>query len=387
MAQDIKIEVTQNVVEIDTTTNVVEVKPNVNTIDIHNADGLNGITPHIGDNGNWWIGTTDTGVHAQGERGEQGESGLTPHIGENGNWFVGDVDLGVHAQGERGEQGEKGEDGVDGRDGKSAYQQAVEGGYTGTEQEFNCSLSLLADVAEGKKQIADAINTKGGSSNENESFAELAEDIRTLASSGITSEGIVQTNQFSFVGGLFSNYSAVTEIHDNTITSFNSRLMYFNANGNLTIMFPNLQLLEMTKLEILQTAQLANYERLKTLIFPLLRVLRTSLSGLNLVNIVTGTLEVCLNPFYLEASDLRNVSIGQGTDTDLQFQNWVANNVIAEGQSGIYELNSNLRTNLLEKLADHSEDGQTRTLRLGWLAHVTQENIDYANSKGWTLTT
>lgn len=43
MAQDIKIEVTQNVVEIDTTTNVVEVKPNVNTIDIHNADGLNGI--------------------------------------------------------------------------------------------------------------------------------------------------------------------------------------------------------------------------------------------------------------------------------------------------------------------------------------------------------
>ena len=50
---------------------------------------------------------------------------------------------------------------ADGRDGKSAYQQAVEGGYTGTEQEFNCSLSLLADVAEVKKQIADAINERG----------------------------------------------------------------------------------------------------------------------------------------------------------------------------------------------------------------------------------
>ena len=28
------------------------------------ADGKNGITPHIGDNGNWWIGTHDTGVSA-----------------------------------------------------------------------------------------------------------------------------------------------------------------------------------------------------------------------------------------------------------------------------------------------------------------------------------
>ncbi|MEG2061746.1 MAG: PL29 family lyase N-terminal domain-containing protein, partial [Alistipes sp.] len=28
--------------------------------------GDDGVTPHIGDNGNWWIGTTDTGVKAQG---------------------------------------------------------------------------------------------------------------------------------------------------------------------------------------------------------------------------------------------------------------------------------------------------------------------------------
>ena len=29
--------------------------------------GSNGLTPYIGDNGNWWIGTTDTGVKAQGD--------------------------------------------------------------------------------------------------------------------------------------------------------------------------------------------------------------------------------------------------------------------------------------------------------------------------------
>ena len=116
MAQDIKIEVIQNVVEIDTTTNVVEIKPNVNTINIHNSDGLNGITPHIGENGNWWIGTTDTGVHAQGEKGEQGEQGI---------------------------QGEKG---ADGKDGKSAYEQAVDGGFIGTEQEFINSLNNLNEI-------------------------------------------------------------------------------------------------------------------------------------------------------------------------------------------------------------------------------------------------
>lgn len=30
------------------------------------APGADGITPHIGDNGNWWLGDTDTGVPASG---------------------------------------------------------------------------------------------------------------------------------------------------------------------------------------------------------------------------------------------------------------------------------------------------------------------------------
>lgn len=34
-------------------------------------DGKNGITPHIGDNGNWWIGDTDTGVSAGGSDSSQ----------------------------------------------------------------------------------------------------------------------------------------------------------------------------------------------------------------------------------------------------------------------------------------------------------------------------
>lgn len=57
------------------------------------VNGTNGITPHIGDNGNWFIGDTDTGLPSRGIRGEQGP------------------------QGETGETGPQGEPGVDGTDG------------------------------------------------------------------------------------------------------------------------------------------------------------------------------------------------------------------------------------------------------------------------------
>lgn len=37
-----------------------------------------------------------------GTDGEDGEDGITPHIGANGDWYVGDTDTGVHAQGPTG---------------------------------------------------------------------------------------------------------------------------------------------------------------------------------------------------------------------------------------------------------------------------------------------
>lgn len=59
------------------------------------------------------------------ESGEfDGADGLTPTIGENGNWYLGDTDTGKPSRGDTG------------ADGKSAYQYARDGGYTGTEAEF-----------------------------------------------------------------------------------------------------------------------------------------------------------------------------------------------------------------------------------------------------------
>ncbi len=74
---------------------------------IQGENGENGVTPHVGENGNWWIGTTDTGVPARGE-----SAGISPHIGENGNWWIGTVDTGVKAAGQNGQ---------DGQDGKTPY--------------------------------------------------------------------------------------------------------------------------------------------------------------------------------------------------------------------------------------------------------------------------
>ena len=121
-------------------------------------NGSDGITPHIDSTtGNWFIGSTDTGVHAQGPQGEtgatgpqgetgaQGETGpqgpagqngtngtdgVTPHIDSTtGNWFIGSTDTGVHAegptgatgatgpQGETGPQGPAGQNGTNGTNG------------------------------------------------------------------------------------------------------------------------------------------------------------------------------------------------------------------------------------------------------------------------------
>ena len=77
------------------------------------ADGKNGVTPNIGDNGNWWVNGEDTGIPAtgkDGQNGKPGESGHTPEItiGSNGNWYIDGVDTGMPSRGEDGEPGEEG---------------------------------------------------------------------------------------------------------------------------------------------------------------------------------------------------------------------------------------------------------------------------------------
>jgi hypothetical protein len=96
------------------------------------AKGKDGITPHIGENKNWWIGETDTGVKAEGKDGKDGADGAdgadgkdgakgadgkTPYI-QNGYWYIDGANTNVKAEGKDGANGTDGEDGKDGTNGK-----------------------------------------------------------------------------------------------------------------------------------------------------------------------------------------------------------------------------------------------------------------------------
>lgn len=73
-----------------------------------------------------------------------GADGLTPTIGENGNWYLGETDTGKPSRGEKGDKGDTGATGATGAAGaagKSAYAYAQDGGYTGTETEFAAKLA------------------------------------------------------------------------------------------------------------------------------------------------------------------------------------------------------------------------------------------------------
>lgn len=78
--------------------------------------GETGITPQLKigkdnlwqvsyDNGATWV---SLGVKATGDAGKDGKNGLTPHIGKNGNWWLGDTDTGVSAKGPKGDPGPQG---------------------------------------------------------------------------------------------------------------------------------------------------------------------------------------------------------------------------------------------------------------------------------------
>ena len=102
------------------------------------ATGKDGKTPFIGENGNWWIGKTDTGVKAAGVDGEKGDKGDPGEKGEKGD------------KGDKGDKGQNGscagwfygtlwtkgdlykEDGAERPVGIKVYKEAESGGFVST---------------------------------------------------------------------------------------------------------------------------------------------------------------------------------------------------------------------------------------------------------------
>ena len=86
--------------------NIVEPVPVVMGVsDASTINGEDGITPHIGENGNWFLGDTDTGHPSRGEPGPEGPKGDTGPQGSKG-------DIGEPGpQGPKGDAGPKGDTG------------------------------------------------------------------------------------------------------------------------------------------------------------------------------------------------------------------------------------------------------------------------------------
>lgn len=208
--------------------------------------GADGITPTIGDNGNWYLGDTDTGNPSRGEegpqgpRGETGLQGVQGQIGPQGpKGDTGDTgpagpkgDTGPQGpqgpQGEQGPQGLQGEtgpqgpagadgqpgaDGAPGADGKSAYQYAQDGGYTGTEAEFAAKLAqekfanpnaltftgAVTGIYDGSEPVSVEIQSGGGGSAGGSEYELLCDQSFDLDGTGTSIEVQLPASPKGFV--------------------------------------------------------------------------------------------------------------------------------------------------------------------------------------------
>ena len=128
------------------------------------------ITPAIGDNGNWYLGNTDTNKPSRGEKGEKGETGAQ---GEKGDTGAQGPQGEMGPQGPRGEKGADGATGATGADGKSAYQYAQDGGYTGTEAEF--AAKLAAEGLDKALFVVKITTTDGATLSADKTFDEIVQ--------------------------------------------------------------------------------------------------------------------------------------------------------------------------------------------------------------------
>lgn len=141
------------------------------------VSGADGITPHIGDNGNWFIGKTDTNKPSQGTNGVNGNDGIgvaKSEVNTSGELVItysnGDsTNLGKIV----GKDGLDGTNGIDGKDGIGI-----------TNAEINASGELILTYSNGKSINLGKVVGKDGADLSNE-----VEDIKAYI--GYTDDDIV----------------------------------------------------------------------------------------------------------------------------------------------------------------------------------------------------
>ena len=166
----------------------------------------------------------------KGDPGENGANGLTPFIGENGNWWIGDTDTGVKA---KAEDGKDGVDGIDGKDGKDGLTPTIEisddgywvingkkTGYKAVSDNTGAQASSLDDIAyeglsyrdifiKSNEAYTDGFNAKGmGAFKKSSGECQIGGEKfysspYSLKSFGTTSQQIVSVNGLKSTGEYF----------------------------------------------------------------------------------------------------------------------------------------------------------------------------------------
>ena len=102
-------------------------------------------TPIIGENGNWFIGNTDTGVGAKGADGATGPEGPKGEKGDQGEIGPAGPQGMQGIQGEKGEKGDQGIQGIQGEKGDKGDNSELERLRSDVDT-INQSLELLTDT-------------------------------------------------------------------------------------------------------------------------------------------------------------------------------------------------------------------------------------------------
>lgn len=128
--------------------------------------------PYIGDNGNWWIGTTDTGIKATSADGKDGSDGVNGKDGVDGT---------------NGAPGKDGKNGVDGQDGKD--------GVGIANIEINDSGELIVTLTDGTEKNLGKVTGSDGVGIIGATINEDGERILTLSDGTELNAGVVRTEE------------------------------------------------------------------------------------------------------------------------------------------------------------------------------------------------
>lgn len=168
------------------------------------ADGQDGQTPHIGANGNWWIGDTDTGISASGPtgatgpKGEPGKDGVgIPAGGAAGQVLAKKTAEDYDTQWVDPPEGGGETDGVSSFNGRSGAVMPQSGDYTAENISFtpgtgmtaknvqSAITELFTSGSEGKAKIASAVTAKGVETAADASFDTMQANILAIPAGGL----------------------------------------------------------------------------------------------------------------------------------------------------------------------------------------------------------